>query len=336
MMQSHKHQEPSFQSLRSAVSSGSPQQSSDLAVHAFHHICGRGQIQCWIQQVRTVLIQTPQEFTEPIPIGLRTQWVSEVSPYTRRQSFGDQRVSCCDDFPHRLIRSSPSAPPFDSSLDATQEYMEAGHEVKVASLQDPAVICRNMLDASNTIGNQRYNATPTVFGYAADAPAPSLRRFPFLTQDGTQENGTFSVHTPHGHQIRRPSRALEAKPQRIDNQEQRTGRDMRQPWFAIQHRERCGIALAHSGNCSMSAVCLARHGLLASHRMSNTCQSPLSRLSPPPLLPDRPGCLTFDTTSSMFAVPMNNRVQAPNFSVSCFHTQRIQDKNKETSMIFLA
>ena len=335
-MQSHKHQQPSFQSLGSPVSSGSSQEISYPTVHALHHIYCRGQVQVRIQKIRAVLIQSPQDFAKPVPIGLGTQRMSDVPSHTHHQAFGDHRVSRRNDFPHRLIRSSPPTPPSDAPLDASQEYIEAGHEMKMASLQDPAVIGCHILNASNTIGNQGLYAIPDTTGHIADAPAPSFRRFPFLTQNRTQEYGILSVHASHRHQIGRPAFSLESEPQPIDDQNQRAGRNTSWPWFAVQRSKRCGIPLTHGGNCSMSAVCSARQRLLASHGLGNTGQSPFPWFPSSPFLPDRPGYSASDTLLPTFTVPMNRRVRTPDFSVLCFHTQRIQDRNRQTSTIFLA
>ena len=336
MMQSHKHQEPSFQRLWRSVASGSSQEIPYPAIHAFHDIRSRGQVEIGIQKIRAVFLQSPQELTKPIPIGLGTQRMNDVLPHAPCQSSGDHWIGRCNDFLHRPIRSSPSASPFDAPLDAPQEHMETSHEVEVASLQNPVIIRRDVLNAPNTVGNQGYNATPDTSGYAPDTPSPSLRRFPFLAQHGTKEYGILSLHAPHRHQICRPSFTLESEPQPINDQEQRIGGNMRRPWCAIQRRECCGISLAHSGDCAMSAVRSTRQRLLSAHGMSNAGQSVLSRLSPSPFLPDRPSRSASHASLPTLAVSMNERVQALDFSVLCFHTQRIQDRNEETSLIFLA
>lgn len=336
MMHSHKHQEPSFQSFRSAVSPRSSQKSSDLTIHALHHIRGRRQVQCGIRKIRAVLIQPPQDFTEPIPIGLGTQRMDDVSAHTRRQSSGDYRISRCDDFLHRLIRSSSSVSPSDTPLDAPQEDMQAGYKVEVASLQDPSVIGRDAFNSPNTVGNQAYNAPPGILGHIADTPSPSFRRFPFLTQDRTQENGIFSVHAPHSHQVRHPSRIPKPEPQRINNQKQRARRDTRRPWRAIQRHEYCGVPLTQSGNRPVSAARSARQRLLAPHGTRNISQPPLPGLSSSPFLPDRPSYSAYEAAFPTLTMSMNNRVRTPDFSVSCFHTRRIPNKNKQTSTIFPA
>lgn len=288
-----------------------------------------------IQEAGAIVIQPPQDFTKPIPIGLGTHRMSDVSLHARGQSSGGYRISRRDDFLHRLIRSSSSAPPSDTPFDASQKHVEASHEVEVASLQDPAVISCDILDASNAVGNQGHNATLGTSGYIADTPTPSFRRFPFAPEDGTKKDRIISMHTAHRHQIRRPSYAPEAEPQTVNDEEKSAGRDTRRPWGAIQRRERCGVPLAQGGYCPVSTARSARKGLLTPHGMSNTSQSPLPRLSSPSFLPDRPGYSASRTTLPTLTMPMYHRVRTPNFSVSCFHTQRIQDKNKETSLIFL-
>lgn len=122
--------------------------------------------------------------------------------------------------------------------------MEAGHEMEVASLQDPALVGRNMLNASNTIGNQGLYATMDILGYRTDASAPSLRRFPFLTHDGPQEYRILSIHASHGHQICRPSLAPKAEPQRINDQEQISSRNGDIPRLLIDSRQDAGMAVA--------------------------------------------------------------------------------------------
>lgn len=336
MMQTHKHQEPSFQRLRRSISSRSPKESSDLAVHAFHHIRSRGKIQSGMPEIRTILIQAADDFSQTMPVGLRTQRMSDVSPHAAYQSLRENWIVRGNNFLHRLICSSSSASPSDAPLDAPQEHMEAGHEMEVASLQDPVVISSNMLNASNTIGNQGLYASVDIRRYGVHGSIPSLRRFPFLTHCGPQEHRILSIHASHSHQICRPSLALEAEPQSISDQEERTRWDTYRPWLAVQRDEGCGVSLAQSGNSPMSASCLTGQRLLLPHDMSNDGQSVLSRLLPSPFLPDCPSYSASDTASSMLAVSMNNRVRTPDFSVSCFHTQRIQDENKQTSTIFLA
>lgn len=336
MMQPHKHQKPSFQRLRRSVSSRSSQESSDTAVHAFHYVGRRGQVQFRIQKVRTIFIQAPQHFTKPIPIGFGAQRMGDVSLYATYQFFAEHRIIRCNDFFHRLIRSSPPTPPFDAFLDTAQEHMETRHEMEMTPLQDPVVIGRDMLNTANTIGNQCVYAVADRTGYIADAPAPSIRRFPFSPQDRAQEYRILSIDASHGHQICRPSLALKAKPQRIDDQEEGPRWNMRWPGHAVQRGECCGVSLAQSGNRSMSALRSRGQRLLLLHDMGNTSQPALSRLSPSPFLPDRPGCSASATAFPTVSVPMNNRVWTPDFSVSCFHTRRIQDGNRQKRRIFLS
>ena len=336
MIDSHKHQQPPFQRFWGTIPSGSSQEISYPAVHALHHIRGRGQIEIGMQQIRAILFQSPDDFPQTIAIRLGTQRMGDVSPHTRNQFPRDQRVSCCDDFLHCLICSSPPAPPSDAPLDASQEYMKAGHEVEVASLQNPTIIGYNMLNASNTVGNQGQNAVTNVLGYVANTPTPSFRRFPLASHDRPQEDGILSIDASHRHQIRRPSPSLKAEPQAVNHHEQRTRGNKSRPWRAVQGSKRCRVPLAYSGDSLMRTPRFAGQRLLISHRMGDIGQSPLPRFSPSPFLPHRPSRSASHASLPALAVSMNDRVQAPDFSVLCFHTQRIQDRNREASLIFLA
>lgn len=308
MVQSHKHHEPSFQRLRRSVAACSSQEPADPTVHTLHDIRRRGQIQIRIQKVRAILIQMPQCLTKPISVWRGTQRMGGVSAHTLRHSFCNQRVNRCNNILNSRVCLPSSVSPSDAPFDTSQKHMETRHEMKMTPLQDPAVISRDMLNASNTIRNQCLYAGTDRTGYIADASSPSLSRLPFLPQDRAQEYRILSMHAPHGHQICRPAHTLKTEPQGVNHQEERTGWNTYRPGHAIQRGERYGVSLAQSGDSPMSASRSRGQRLLLAHDMSNTGQSALSRLSSSPFLPDCPCCSASGAASSAFSMPMNNRV----------------------------
>lgn len=315
MTHSNKHQHPAFKSVGRAIATRSAQELSDPAIHAFHRISCRGQIKIGISKVRTIFIQPSQYFTQAISIGTRTQRMICVSTNARRQLLRQHRIIRGNNLSHGVVRFTPALLPDNPALDASKICLEPRHQMKMTSLQNPAVISAYMLNTANTVRNYGQNTLSRAVWHTGDNLRPSFRGFSASLEYGAQKYRVLSPHTSYRHQVDRPAFALETEPQRVNDQQEMTMRHCDIPRLAVKNAQCGGATITDSGNAAVGASRAISERLPSGYDRNQIFHAPLLRLSTPSFPPSRPSHTACDATFSPFPVSMNDPMRTGIFSV---------------------